>query len=136
MFPFKSTNEDTKKVVIDDPKPISTGMPAELPESLSFDKSSSSLSKKNTSGLNAPDNSVSYSDQISQNGTDVFKPILQYQAAAKSTSKDVLASNDAPVSTLTTDNSAPGNGTTSKPMSKNNPLDEDITPSGYHLTLI
>lgn len=128
VFPLKSTKEDTKKVVIDDPKAISTGIPAESPPSLSFGKSS--LSKKNTSDSKAPDNSVSSSDQISQNGIDVPKQILQNQAAANIASRDFPASDEAPVSTLSTDNPAPGNGTTSKPISKNNTFDKDTTPSG------
>lgn len=128
VFPFKSTKEDTKKVVIDDPKAISTGIPAESPPSLSFGKSS--LSKKNTSDSKAPDNSVSSSDQISQNGIDVPKQILQNQAAANIALRDFPASDEAPVSTLSTDNPAPGNGTTSKPISKNNTFDKDTTPSG------
>lgn len=127
VFPFKSAKEDTKKVVIDDPKAISTGIPAESPQSLSFDKSS--LAKKNTPGSKAQDKSVSSSNQISQNGTDVPKPILQYQAAAKTTSRDVLASDDALVSTLSTGNPA-SDITTSKPMSVNNKFDEDTTPIG------
>lgn len=117
-----------KEVVIDDSKEIPTGMPAESPQYLLFH--SSSLSKKNTSGSNTPDNSVSSYDQISQNGKDVSKPILQYQAAANSTLKDVLTSDDAPVSTLSTDNPAPGNDSSSKPMSENNPFDEDTMVSG------
>lgn len=134
MSPFESTKEDTKEVAIDDPKAIPTGMSAVSPQSLVFDKSS--LSKKNTSGSKALDNSASSSDQLSQNGTDAPKPIAQYQAAAKSTPKDVPALDDAPGSTVSTDNSAPGNGTTSIPMSKNIPLDKDTMPSGYHLILI
>uniref|UniRef100_A0A8W8JVJ6 Uncharacterized protein n=1 Tax=Magallana gigas TaxID=29159 RepID=A0A8W8JVJ6_MAGGI len=110
VSPFESTKEDTKKVVIDDTKAIPTSM-------------------KNTSGSKALDNSASSSDQLSQNGTDVPKPIAQYQAAAKSTPKDVPALGDAPVSTLSTDNPAPGNDSSSKPMSENNPFDEDTTVS-------
>lgn len=115
-----------KEVVIDDSKEKPTGVPAESAQYLLFH--SSSLSKKNTSGSNAADNSVSSSDQISQNGTDVSKSILQYQAAAAP--KDVPTSDDAPVSTLSTDNPAPGNDSYSKPMSENNPFDEDIMGSG------
>lgn len=126
--PLKSTKGDMKEVVIDDSKEIPTGMPAESPQCLLFH--SSSLSKKNTSGSNAPDNSVSSSDQISQNGTDVSKPILQYKAAANSTPKEVPKSDDAPVLTLSTDNPAPGNESSFKPMSENNPFDEDTTVSG------
>lgn len=94
VSPMKSSKEDIKEVVIDDSKEIPTGMPAASQQSLLFDKSSSSLSKENTSGLKAPDNSVSSSDKIAQNGTDVFKPNLPNQAAAKSTSKDVPTSDD------------------------------------------
>lgn len=126
LSPLKSTKEDMKEVVIDDSKEIPTGMPAESPQYLLFHSSS----LKNTSGSNTPDNSVSSYDQISQNGKDVSKPILQYQAAANSTLKDVLTSDDAPVSTLSTDNPAPGNDSSSKPMSENNPFDEDTTVSG------
>lgn len=124
VSPLKSTKEDMKEVVIDDSKEIPTGMPAESPQYLL------SLSKKNTSGSNTPNNSVSSYDQISQNGKDVSKPILQYQAAANSTPKDVPTSDDAPVSTLSTDNPALGNDSSSKPMSENNPFDEDTTVLG------
>lgn len=130
VSPMKSSKEDIKEVVIDDSKEIPTGMPAESQQSLIFDKSSTALSKENTSGSKAPDNSVSSSDKIAQNGTDVFKPNLQNQAAAKSTPKDVPASDDAPVLTLATDNSTPGNGRSSAPMSENNPFDEDTSISG------
>lgn len=130
VSPMKSSKEDIKEVVIDDSKEIPTGMPAESQQSLIFDKSSSALSKENTSGSKAPDNSVSSSDKMAQNGTDVFKPNLQNQAAAKSTPKDVPASDDAPVLTLATDNSTPGNGRSSAPMSENNPFDEDTSISG------
>lgn len=128
VFPLKSTKEDMKEVVIDDSKEIPTGMPAESPQYLLFH--SSSLSKKNTSGSNTPDNSVSSYDQISQNGKDVSKPILQYQAAANSTPKDVPTSDGAPALTLATDISTPGNNGSSEPMSENNPFDEDTTISG------
>lgn len=128
VSPLEITKENMKEVVIDDSKEIPTGMPAESIQSLLFH--SSSLSKKNTSGSNAPNNSVSSSDQISQNGTGVSKPILQYQAAANSTPKDVPTSDDASVSTLLTHNPAPGNDSSSKPMSENNPFDEDYTVSG------
>lgn len=128
VSPFESNKEDTKKVVIDDPKTIPTGMPAVSPQSLLFDKSS--LSKKNTSGSNAPDNSVGSSDFFSQNETDVFKSNLQYQAAAKSKPKDVPTSDGAPALTLATDISTPGNNGSSEPMSENNPFDEDTTISG------
>lgn len=130
VSPMKSSKEDIKEVVIDDSKEIPTGMPAESQQSLIFDKSSTALSKENTSGSKAPDNSVSSSDKMAQNGTDVFKPNLQNQAAAKSTPKDVPASDDAPVLTLATDNSTPGNGRSSAPMSENNPFDEDTSISG------
>lgn len=130
VSPMKSSKEDIKEVVIDDSKEIPTGMPAESQQSLIFDKSSTALSKENTSGSKAPDNSVSSSDKIAQNGTDVFKPILQNQAAAKSTPKDVPASDDAPVLTLATDNSTPGNGCSPAPKSENNRFDEDTSISG------
>lgn len=130
VSPMKSSKDDIKEVVIDDSKEIPTGMPAESQQSLIFDKSSSALSKENTSGSKAPDNSVSSSDKMAQNGTYVFKPNLQNQAAAKSTPKDVPASDDAPVLTLATDNSTPGNGRSSAPMSENNPFDEDTSISG------
>lgn len=125
---FESTKEDAKNVDIDDSKAKPTAMPAESSQSLLFDKPS--LSKKNNSGSKSPDDSVSYSDQISQNGTDVPKQSLQKQTTAKSTPKDVPASDIVLVSTLSTGNPAPGNGTTSRPMPKNNPVDKDTTPSG------
>lgn len=130
VSPMKSSKDDIKEVVINDSKEIPTGMPAESQQSLIFDKSSSALSKENTSGSKAPDNSVSSSDKMAQNGTDVFKPNLQNQATAKSTPKDVPASDDAPVLTLATDNSTPGNGRSSAPMSENDPFDEDTSISG------
>lgn len=125
---FESTREDAKKVDIDDSIGKKTALPTESPQSLLFDKPS--LSKKNNSGSKAPDDSVSYYDQISLNGTDVPKQSLQKQATAKSTPKDVPASDIVLVSTLSAKNPAPDNGTTSKPMPKNNPVDKDATPSG------